>query len=120
MNWPLGALIGQGEDLLMCSKNDDIAIEAIDLSKCYQLYKKPSERLKQAMPWQKEKLYREFWALKAVNFRLDRGKTLGVIGRNGSGKSTLLQLICGTLTPTTGQVKINGRIGALLELGSGF
>ena len=120
MNWPLGALIGQGEDLQMCSKKDDFAIEAIDLSKCYQLYNKPSERLKQAMPWQKEKLYREFWALRDINFRLERGKTLGVIGRNGSGKSTLLQLICGTLTPTTGRVKINGRIGALLELGSGF
>jgi len=120
VNWPLGALIGHGGDLLMCSKKDDFAIEAIELSKCYRLYNKPSERLKQAMPWQKEKLYREFWALRDINFRLDRGKTLGVIGRNGSGKSTLLQLICGTLTPTTGRVKINGRIGALLELGSGF
>ena len=120
MNWPLGALIGQGEDLQMCSKKDDFAIEAIDISKCYRLYNKPSARLKQAMPWQKKKLYREFWALRDINFRLDRGKTLGVIGRNGSGKSTLLQLICGTLTPSTGRVKINGRIGALLELGSGF
>ena len=104
----------------MCFRTDEIAIEAIDISKCYRLYNKPSERLTQAMPWQKKKLYREFWALRDINFSLERGKTLGVIGRNGSGKSTLLQLICGTLTPTTGRIKINGRIGALLELGSGF
>jgi len=99
---------------------EDIAIKTIRLSKCYRLYEKPSQRLVQALPWVRQSLYREFWALRDVNLTLSRGKTLGVIGRNGSGKSTLLQLICGTLTPTEGHVSVNGRIGALLELGSGF
>jgi len=103
----------------MFSENN-VAIEATGLGKCYQLYDKPSHRLRQALPWQSKRLYQEFWALRDVNLTLPQGQTLGVIGRNGSGKSTLLQLICGTLTPTEGKVYVNGRIGALLELGSGF
>ena len=105
--------------------NDLIAIEALDLSKCYRIYQHPRDRLRQAI-WprnrrgQRIQLYREFWALQPLSFSLERGRTLGVMGRNGSGKSTLLQLLCGTLTPTTGAVKCRGRIGALLELGSGF
>jgi len=102
------------------SSENRVAIEATGLSKCYRLYEKPSHRLKQALPWQRERFYREFWALRDVSLTLPQGQTLGVIGRNGSGKSTLLQLICGTLTPTEGKVHVNGRIGALLELGSGF
>jgi len=100
--------------------DNNLAIEATGLSKCYRLYEKPSDRLKQTMPWQRQPLYQEFWALRNVSLTLPQGQTLGVIGRNGSGKSTLLQLICGTLTPTEGKVRVNGRIGALLELGSGF
>ena len=102
------------------SSEKNIAIKASGLSKCYRLYAKPSHRLKQVLPWQREQLYQEFWALHDVSFSLPKGQTLGVIGRNGSGKSTMLQLICGTLAPTDGTVTVNGRIGALLELGSGF
>ena len=64
--------------------------------------------------------YKEFWALKDVSFEVKKGETVGIIGCNGSGKSTLLQLICGTLTPTAGNIQSDGRIAALLELGSGF
>lgn len=91
-----------------------------ELGKCYQIYNNPRDRLKQAIVGQRRKYYREFWALRHVNFTSFAGETIGVIGRNGSGKSTLLQLICGTLTPTEGQVETRGTVAALLELGSGF
>ena len=101
------------------------SIEAIGLSKCYRIYSHPRDRLLQAV-WGRDQrgkpkqFFREFWALQEVSFSLGRGQTLGVVGRNGSGKSTLLQLLCGTLQPSTGEVRMQGRIGALLELGSGF
>jgi lipopolysaccharide transport system ATP-binding protein len=105
-----------------------IAIKADSLSKCYHIYATPRDRLKQFfMPGLRrmlglpEKLYaRDFWAVRDVSFDVERGQTVGIIGRNGSGKSTLLQIICGTLTPTGGSVEVNGRVAALLELGSGF
>ena len=97
----------------------DPAIEVHDLSKCYHIYDSPHHRLMQ-MFRRNKKMYREFWALRGANFRIERGETVGVVGRNGSGKSTLLQMICGTLTPTSGIVQANGRIAALLELGAGF
>ncbi len=90
------------------------------LSKCFRIYKRPQDRLLQAVIGPRHKLFQEFWALRNVSLEVGRGEALGVIGRNGSGKSTLLQLICGTLIPTSGQVQISGRLGALLELGSGF
>jgi lipopolysaccharide transport system ATP-binding protein len=98
------------------------------LSKCYQIYETPRDRLKQfVMPRLQrvtgqapKQYYREFRALNDVSFNVRRGETVGIVGRNGSGKSTLLQIICGTLTPTSGTVETNGRIAALLELGSGF
>ena len=90
------------------------------LSKCYCVYDKPSDRLKQMLCRGRRRYYREFWALQDVSFDLTPGQTLGVIGRNGSGKSTLLQMLCGTLSPTCGEVRIKGRTAALLELGSGF
>jgi lipopolysaccharide transport system ATP-binding protein len=100
--------------------NYDIAIRIQNLSKCYQIYDKPRDRLFQAMPWNKKQYYREFWALKDVSFDVKKGEIVGIIGRNGSGKSTLLQMICGTLTPTHGRIETYGRVAALLELGAGF
>lgn len=104
------------------------AIVVAEVSKCYQLYERPEHRLKQALLPRMQRLlgrapsryFRESWALRDVGFSIARGETVGIIGRNGSGKSTLLQIVCGTLTPTAGHVAVSGRIGALLELGSGF
>lgn len=109
-------------------KKDDVVIRVKNLSKCYEIYDSPSDRLKMfVMPRLLrligkvgKKYFREFWALKDVSFEIKRGEAVGIIGRNGSGKSTLLQLICGTLTPTSGSIEITGRVAALLELGSGF
>ena len=95
-------------------------IQCSGLGKCYRIYDDPKERLKQAFWRGRRQYYREFWALRSISFEVKRGESLGIIGRNGSGKSTLLQLICGTLTPTEGTLQTQGRIAALLELGSGF
>lgn len=100
--------------------SSDIAIKVENLSKCYHIYDKPRDRLAQMFFWGRRQFYREFWALKDVSFEIKKGETVGIIGRNGSGKSTLLQLICGTLAQTTGTIQTNGRVAALLELGSGF
>ncbi len=100
--------------------SSDNAIKVEGLGKCYQIYESPRDRLKQMLFRGRRNYYREFWALRNVQFSVGRGETVGIIGRNGSGKSTLLQLICGTLAPTTGQVLVDGRVSALLELGSGF
>ncbi|WP_079435496.1 ABC transporter ATP-binding protein [Zoogloea sp. LCSB751] len=100
--------------------SDVIAIRASGLSKNYQLYDSPFDRLKQLLTGDRHRYGRTFHALQDVSFTLHKGEVLGLIGRNGAGKSTLLQLICGTLTPTEGQLEVNGRIAALLELGAGF
>ncbi|CAI8959561.1 lipopolysaccharide transport system ATP-binding protein [Pseudomonas sp. IT-232MI5] len=100
--------------------SSDIAIKLQDVSKCYHIYDKPRDRLAQMFAGQRKQYYHEFWALRNVTFDIKRGETVGIVGRNGSGKSTLLQVICGTLNQSAGQVQTVGRIGALLELGSGF
>jgi lipopolysaccharide transport system ATP-binding protein len=110
------------------SHSSELAIDVRNVSKCYQIYGKPSDRLKQALYPRVQRIvgapigkyFREFWALRDVSLSVRPGEAVGIIGRNGSGKSTLLQLICGTLAPTAGEIETNGRIAALLELGSGF
>jgi len=119
--------------------SEEIVIDVHHVSKRYEIYKTPRDRLKQlvlprlhhtlnragtalrvAKPQPSPHFFREFWALKDISFQVRRGETLGIIGRNGSGKSTLLQILAGTLAPTAGDVHVNGRVAALLELGSGF
>lgn len=117
--------------------SEEVVIDVRNLSKRYEIYATPRDRLKQLVlpalhnvfshflpcakiAHQQPRYFREFWALHDVSFQACRGETVGIVGLNGSGKSTLLQLICSTLTPTSGNVEVKGRVAALLELGSGF
>ncbi|MCU6434916.1 ABC transporter ATP-binding protein [Undibacterium sp. Jales W-56] len=117
--------------------SSEFAISVRNVSKCYQIYERPNDRLKQGLfslaarlcPFGKVRDYlrlraqncaKQYWALHDISFELKKGETFGIIGRNGSGKSTLLQILCGTLNQTKGEVIVNGRVAALLELGSGF
>ncbi len=100
--------------------SDDIAISVRNLTKTYRLFGHAGDRVKQFLSLGLKQYHRNFTALEDVSFDIRRGETVGIIGRNGSGKSTLLQLVCGILKPTSGTVKVNGRIAALLELGAGF
>ena len=98
----------------------DLAIAVRNVSKCYRVFDDQRSRLLHAV-WPKHtRGMQEVWALKDINIEIKRGESFAVIGRNGSGKSTLLEIITQTLTPTTGEVIVNGRVAALLELGSGF
>lgn len=117
----------QKKGLLMSC--DNVVIEIDQASKCYHVYSKPVDRLKQfIMPRlrrciglsSKASYFREFWSLRDVSLRVNRGEVLGLVGTNGAGKSTLLQLICGVLQPSVGNIKVHGRVAALLELGAGF
>lgn len=98
----------------------EVAIRVDDISKMYKLYDKPSDRFKEALGLTKEKKYHEHYALNHVSFDVKKGETVGIIGTNGSGKSTILKIITGVLNPTGGNLTVNGRISALLELGAGF
>lgn len=100
--------------------NKEIAIQVEGVSKLYKLYDKPSDRLKEALGLTKKKLYREHYALHDINITVHKGECVGIIGTNGAGKSTILKIITGVLNPTEGNVSVNGRISALLELGAGF
>lgn len=99
---------------------NQVAIEVRNLTKSYQLYAKPIDRLRQMFSSKKKTYYKEFTALNDLSFKLEKGDCVGVLGHNGAGKSTLLQLITGTLTPTSGDIIKKGRVAALLELGAGF
>lgn len=100
--------------------SSEFALQIDNVAKTYHLYDAPQDRLKQMLFRGRRQYFREYQALKPLSFSLPKGEVLGVVGRNGAGKSTLLQLICGTLTPSQGQVHVRGRIAALLELGAGF
>ena len=98
----------------------DIAIKVDKVSKIYHLYDRQRDRLKDALNLTKKKCYREHFALDRLDFEIEKGETVGIIGTNGSGKSTILKIITGVLNPSGGEVTVNGRISALLELGAGF
>ena len=95
-------------------------ITVSNLSKRFEMYADPRDRLLQFFSFGRRNFFKEFWALRDISFTVERGETVGILGRNGSGKSTLLQIIAGTLSPTGGTVKTEGVLTALLELGSGF
>lgn len=97
-----------------------IAIKVKDVKKVYKLYDKPRDRMVEALGFGKKKIHKEHQALKGVSLNIYRGETVGIIGTNGSGKSTILKIITGVLNPTEGEVIVDGRISALLELGAGF
>lgn len=101
-------------------EDEKIAIRVTNLEKVYKLYNKPSDRVKEALGFGMKKRHTPHHALSGINLTIHRGETVGIIGTNGSGKSTILKIITGVLNPTAGEVEVNGRISALLELGAGF
>ncbi|RIX44174.1 MAG: ABC transporter ATP-binding protein [Rhodocyclales bacterium GT-UBC] len=100
--------------------SDNLAIQAEGLAKTFEVFERPSDRLKQWVFQGRRQYGRLFQAVSDISFSLPKGRVLGLVGNNGAGKSTLLQMICGTLTPSAGQIKVSGRVAALLELGAGF
>ncbi len=104
----------------MENENSQVAISVNHLTKIYKLYDRNRDRLKEALHLGKNINFREHYALNDVSLEVNTGETVGIIGTNGSGKSTILKIITGVLNPSSGEVKINGRISALLELGAGF
>lgn len=98
----------------------EVVIDATQLGKAYQIFDRPQDRFLQMLARGRKKYFSEFQALSDVSFTIERGETVGIVGKNGSGKSTLLQIICGTLAQTEGDINVHGKIAALLELGTGF
>ena len=105
---------------VMSQQTADNAITVKDVTKIYKLYEKPVDRLKESLNPAHKEYHRKFYALNNISFEVKKGETVGIIGTNGSGKSTILKIITGVLTPTTGEVEVEGTISALLELGAGF
>src|SRR5471032_1349639 len=95
-------------------------IRAYRISKCFRIYRHPSDHLRELLTFGRRRYHEPFWAVRDVDVTVERGSCIGIIGENGSGKSTLLRLIAGVIRPTEGRVVVNGRISALLELGAGF
>lgn len=96
------------------------AIEVKNVTKIYRLYDKPIDRLKESLSVSHKEYHKDFHALQSLSFQVEKGQTVGIIGTNGSGKSTILKIITGVLTPTAGEIVVDGKISALLELGAGF
>ena len=96
------------------------AISVKNVTKIYRLYDKPIDRLKESLSVTHKNYHKDFYALQNLSFDVKKGETVGIIGTNGSGKSTILKIITGVLTPTSGEVMVDGKISALLELGAGF
>ncbi len=102
------------------SSDDDVVIKARHLAKAYKLYDSQGDWLKQQLLGAAKTYYKSFWALKDISFEVQRGESLGIIGRNGCGKSTLLQIICGMTRPTKGEIWVKGRVAPVLALGATF
>lgn len=100
--------------------NQEISIAVNNVGKIYNLYEKTSDRLKEIIPFSKKSYHTEYPALEGISFEVKKGETFGIIGTNGAGKSTLLKLITGVAKPTRGNIQVNGKVSALLELGAGF
>ena len=98
----------------------EVMIEIKDLVKKYNIYDDPIDRLKETLSLRSKCYHREFVALDGLTFNVEKGDAIGILGKNGSGKSTLLKMVTGVLTPTSGTLKVNGKIAAILELGAGF
>jgi lipopolysaccharide transport system ATP-binding protein len=95
-------------------------VKTHDLGKCYKLYARPLDRIREALSFRRSAYHQDFWALRDISFSVQRGESWGIVGENGAGKSTLLKLIAGVTRPSQGSLEVKGRVGALLELGTGF
>jgi len=99
---------------------NEIAISLKNISKKFPIYDGPLQLLKEAIRISKKQHHREFWALRNINLEIPEGVTLGILGQNGSGKTTILQLLAGIMNPSSGDIKVRGRVSTILELGAGF